>query len=225
MLKLHTEFRFDYEQLNLGFKDFDDRDLASADEYLQENLSEIIKTGNEWIKPKLKIWTTESFEVNDTDLVIEHIQFNCGKKIAKNIRPAKIIALFVATVGNGVSEQYQKYIEESDFLKAYYADALGSISVEKAMDMAQKLFGGEFEEQGLKISNRFSPGYCDWQVNEQHKLFSLLPDKPCGISLSDSALMTPVKSVSGIIAIGEKIRYFKNSCSLCDMKNCAFRKK
>jgi hypothetical protein len=40
-------------------------------------------------------------------------------------------------------------------------------------------------------------------VAEQHKLFSLLPPGICGITLSDSALMHPIKSVSGITGIGK----------------------
>ncbi|MCK7538940.1 MAG: hypothetical protein MZV63_52410 [Marinilabiliales bacterium] len=47
------------------------------------------------------------------------------------------------------------------------------------------------------ITNRFSPGYCGWDVAEQHKLFSFFKDNFCGITLTESALMNPVKSVSG----------------------------
>lgn len=47
---------------------------------------------------------------------------------------------------------------------------------------------------------------------------------PCGVELTDSSLMTPIKSVSGIIGVGPKVRYLDYTCGLCDFKNC-FKKR
>jgi hypothetical protein len=76
---------------------------------------------------------------------------------------------------------------------------------------------------GTKITNRFSPGYCGWDVSEQHKLFQLLPGTYCGIRLSASALMDPEKSISGMIGIGKNVRHLPYTCNLCDMKDCIYR--
>jgi len=61
-------------------------------------------------------------------------------------------------------------------------------------------------DSGKKITNRYSPGYCGWDVTEQHKLFQLMPENYCGIKLTPSALMDPVKSISGIIGIGKMLK-------------------
>jgi len=74
------------------------------------------------------------------------------------------------------------------------------------------------------VSNRFSPGYCTWDVSEQHKLFQLLPKEFCGVSLSDSALMQPIKSISGFIGIGKNITYNHYKCKFCTQKNCTYKK-
>jgi hypothetical protein len=79
-------------------------------------------------------------------------------------------------------------------------------------------------ESGLKITNRYSPGYCGWSVGEQHNLFSLIPYNYCGIRLTESALMDPVKSVSGIIGIGANVKSNPYTCKMCDMKDCIYRK-
>jgi hypothetical protein len=76
---------------------------------------------------------------------------------------------------------------------------------------------------GKKITNRYSPGYCGWDVAEQHKLFRLVPGNFCGIRLTESALMDPIKSISGIIGIGENVKFNKYTCNLCDFKNCRYR--
>ena len=77
---------------------------------------------------------------------------------------------------------------------------------EAASDIMQNELGKSAAISGNKITNRYSPGYCGWQVAEQHKLFQLIPDNYCGIRLTESALMDPEKSVSGIIGIGENVK-------------------
>jgi len=76
---------------------------------------------------------------------------------------------------------------------------------------------------GLKVSNRYSPGYCTWDVSEQKKLFSFFPDRFAGITLSDSSLMNPIKSVSGIAGIGKDIKHLGYVCDNCTVVDCVFR--
>jgi hypothetical protein len=78
-------------------------------------------------------------------------------------------------------------------------------------------------DSGKKITNRYSPGYCGWDVTEQHKLFQLMPENYCGIKLTPSALMDPVKSISGIIGIGENVKNNPYTCRLCNQNDCVYR--
>jgi len=64
-------------------------------------------------------------------------------------------------------------------------DILGSCIAEATGDIMEKFV--ETELPGIPHTNRFSPGYCGWHVNEQKLLFSLLPDNVCGITLNSSA--------------------------------------
>ena len=81
-------------------------------------------------------------------------------------------------------------------VKVYIADSLGSIIAEKAADCMEEELAAFIEKRGWKHTNRYSPGYCGWHVSEQQKLFSLFPvASPCGIQLTDSSLMIPIKSV------------------------------
>ena len=73
---------------------------------------------------------------------------------------------------------------------------------------------------GYGVSHPYSPGYCGWHVTQQQLLFSCLPEFPCGVRLSDSSLMSPIKSVSGIIAYGPCIVKRKYGCELCGKADC-----
>jgi cobalamin-dependent methionine synthase I len=101
---------------------------------------------------------------------------------------------------------------------------VGSVTVEKAMDKIQEILDTEMQKTGLTISDRYSPGYCDWSVGEQQLLFTLMPKDFCGVSLSDSSLMKPIKSVSGIIGIGKELRQKGYQCDWCSDKNCIYGK-
>ena len=62
----------------------------------------------------------------------------------------------------------------------------------------------------------YSPGYCGWNIDAQKKLFSFLKPQQIGISLNESCLMTPLKSVTGVLVYGNKsIHQFDNSFSFC----------
>ena len=80
-------------------------------------------------------------------------------------------------------------------------------------------------KEGLNITNRYSPGYCGWDVSEQQKLFFLLPENCCGIRLTDSSLMLPIKSVSGVIGVGKTVRKTAYKCAVCDKEDCYLRRR
>ena len=109
-------------------------------------------------------------------------------------------------------------------LRGYIYDIVGSEIVEGATDLMQAELEKDVKASGSKITNRYSPGYCGWDVAEQHKLFQLVPDNYCGIKLTESALMNPVKSVSGIIGIGTRVKFNPYTCQMCDQKDCIYRK-
>jgi hypothetical protein len=102
-------------------------------------------------------------------------------------------------------------------------DLLGSMIVESAADLLQAEIQRMALSEGLLITNRYSPGYCNWSVADQHKLFSFFPDNCCGIRLTDSALMHPIKSVSGIIGIGPDVSFREYTCNLCSQVDCFHR--
>ena len=154
------------------------------------------------------------------------IEFDAGRIICSQLKNAERYVVFVATVGTGYNEWIAGVEKRDDVLQGFVADCIGSQIVESTADFMELQLQAELDLIGMKRTNRFSPGYCGWHVNSQPDLFSLFPeDKPCGISLTDSCLMLPIKSVSGIIGIGTDARYQPYSCNICSMKMCYKRKK
>jgi hypothetical protein len=150
-------------------------------------------------------------------------RFEVGKKIAIFLKEAEHIAIFACTAGKKIEERSKQLMKDGHLLEGYIVDLLGSVTVETAMDHIHQQLIDDMSHEGLGVSNRYSPGYCSWAVSEQKTLFSFLPPDFCGISLSDSCLMNPIKSVSGMIAIGEKVKYKGYICDLCNSTNCIYR--
>lgn len=162
--------------------------------------------------------------VADDSLSCNSVRFLTGPIIAKQLKKSTSLALFVATVGPQMERWASQLMAEGDMMKGFIVDTIASEVVEQASEWLEKKVAEHVKPRGWTITNRYSPGYCDWSVSEQHKLFSLLPERFCGVSLTPSALMVPIKSLSGIIGLGPDVERGAYQCSICDLKDCYRRR-
>ena len=116
-------------------------------------------------------------------------------------------------------------MEQGDIMEGYVVDVAGNLIVERAMDKMQAVLEESMHGEGFKITNRYSPGYCEWDIAEQQKLFSLFPENFLGVSLTESSLMQPIKTVSGVIGIGKNVKNNPYTCHYCTQANCLYRDK
>jgi hypothetical protein len=221
-------FKFDIKDLKidssqiekiLGFLEGEDRGLVTGliDEILRE-LSDI-----PGIRAEYLIFNDIEFIVKEKSLRINNICFDIKKTVFGQMKKSDSVAVFLCTAGGEIGNRSRKAMEERDYLKGYIYDLVGSVVADASADLMQADLEKTVNAYGKKITNRYSPGYCGWDVAEQHKLFKLVPDNFCNIHLTDSALMDPVKSVSGFIGIGENVKFNLYTCNLCSMKDCAYR--
>ena len=149
---------------------------------------------------------------------IRNIELNTGTTITNLLKNSVRFAIFAATAGSRFEEMINGIKKEGDMLKIYLMDIVGTCIAEKAGEKMEEFL--EKEIGSLMHTNRFSPGYCGWHLTEQRKIFELLGGSPCGISLSEVCLMTPIKSISGIIGIGENVSRKQYACNYCELETC-----
>ena len=157
-------------------------------------------------------------------LIVGDATFHVGRMVRGHVQRASAVAMFVVTIGSAVEEKARVMMKGGQMMEGYAVDAIGSSAAEACADRVEADIRAVAEADGWKITNRLSPGYCAWATHEQKKLFGLLPDRPCGIRLSESSLMSPIKSVSGIVGLGPDVKHLDYMCSLCDMTNCYKRR-
>jgi len=177
------------------------------------------------IKAEYRIFDQVTFNNIEKTVTLKDQTFDIKKIIYGQIKKSDSAALFLCTAGEEIGIKSKKEMKEGDLLKGYIYDVVGSETVEAAADLMQNELEKSMNNSGKGITNRFSPGYCGWLVVEQHKLFRLMTDNFCGIRLTPSALMDPIKSVSGIIGIGGNVKRTPYTCKLCEMKNCIYRRR
>ena len=165
------------------------------------------------------------FRVKDEGVIhIEGtIEFE-SKNLSEVMKSAEKLVCFIGTLGPGVKEEVDALIQNNDLSEAYILDAMGSVAVEDLVDKFQQTIKSECERVGKTVTLRFSPGYCDWPLTEQKKLFSLFEPGDIPVQLLDSCLMQPVKSISGVFGIVPQGSALYNPCHYCDDRACKARR-
>jgi hypothetical protein len=130
------------------------------------------------------------------------------------------LALFAVTLGRGPNTRIATLFEERDFALASMLDAVASEATDKAGDVLEEHYSkallGSGEADPSWRSLRYSPGYCGWHVSGQRALFDALRPEEIGISLRESFLMEPLKSMTGVIITGPpEIHDFDDSYPFC----------
>lgn len=190
------------------------KDGTEDEKEIEELIDEAIKTG----KPKAIY--TEGFieEKKDETVKINGIIFE-SKLLKKNLQNVNKVFPFIATSG---IEMENKKFDSGDFLKKYWWDTLKEQFLGIAIGQLADYLKKKFFKENLSIMSPGDGEFGLWRIEEQKKLFSFFGDteKLIGVKLTDSNLMIPEKSLSGIMFSTEKD--FR-SCKVCRRENCPSR--
>lgn len=158
-------------------------------------------------------------------LIVDETTFQTERIIAGQLKKIEGAALFAATIGKDFDKWSRSFFNDGDPMTGYTADLIGSEIAESLADWLERRVVEIAESRGLGCSNRYSPGYCGWDVSEQHWLFQFFPQDFCDVHLTASALMLPIKSVSGLIGLGKDLKKKDYQCNLCNLEHCYKRNK
>jgi len=215
----------DYREIGLSqeeiLREIGYRDTLPDDAVL-ELISSLLTRVEKEVRPRYLYFVADG-DIDGIAINIRNQRFETGPVITRLLDKSSAFAVFVATAGNEFEQIIQECKTRGDILENYILDVMGTAIVEKAGDYLEMMLEKELSE--MLHTNRFSPGYCNWHLTEQRKIFGMLGNQPCGVVLSDVCLMTPIKSISGIIGIGKDVETRKYACQYCELEFCFKRKK
>lgn len=155
-------------------------------------------------------------KLEDT-VIIDGIRLR-SRILRKNVETVGRVFPYVITIGTRLE---QKADASTDLVEKYYLDRIGNIALSEARNHLEEHLCSRFAVDGLST---MSPGSLeDWPIEQQRPLFSILEgaEVSIGVSLTESLLMIPKKSISGIYFPTEVTFH---SCQLCPRQNCEGRK-
>lgn len=147
-----------------------------------------------------------------------------GSDIASHLAGCTKAVLFAATL----SAEADKLIRQAavtDVAESFAIDCLCSAAVEQVCDAAEEEIFSVIEAPYRTW--RFSPGYGDLPLGIQGSFLKMLnAQRRIGLTVTDSMLLIPSKSVTALIGISDApVSRGKRGCGSCNMReNCAYRR-
>lgn len=132
-------------------------------------------------------------------------------------RRGEVLALFALTLGTELSEFISGQFRGGDPAAACMLDSAASAAAELTADLLQSDYEAQLPQKKGFAVVRYSPGYCGWHLSGQKALFERLDPERIGLTLTDSCLMQPMKSISGVFVGGPvRIHLFSDSYDFCE---------
>ena len=161
---------------------------------------------------------------DENELKIGNVEIY-SRNLRTNLKDCKQVVLFAATLGTEVDRLIRK-MQVVDMAKAVVMQACAAVVLEEYCDELQEKIATQFSMEGKYIRPRFSPGYGDFSIQHQKAVLAMLEaSKRIGVTMTDSYMLTPTKSVTAVIGIGDaEMNCNLNSCEECDKTDCTYRR-
>lgn len=143
--------------------------------------------------------TDSGLNLKETDLTL------LGENINSHLDGAKKCVVMAVTVGAEIERAVSRYERMGELTKALMLDCVATALVEELADKVNDEIENIAQNEGFYCKTRFSPGYGDFPLETQKKIIPLLScEKRIGVTLNDTLLMSPRKSVTAVIGFFER---------------------
>ena len=123
-----------------------------------------------------------------------------SRDLGRNLAGCSQVALLAATIGPQVDALIRRH-SSLDPVYASILQATGAMYIEELVDLVNSEIKKIAAAQGLKTKARYSPGYGDVPLQVQKDFFRLLPCTRIGLTLMDTLIMAPEKSVTAFVGL------------------------
>lgn len=199
---------------------------AQVSPRIESLIEEYMGKARDLIEPVYTYAMQNIQQVKGTSVQIDKSITLDSQVISQVLSPCNNVAVFALTIGDKLEKMTAELGEQGLILEAFILDSIGSSFTEKTAEVVNGIISEMANIQNQSVSRRFSPGYCDWHISQQKMLFKILDRNVPGITLSDDYMMTPEKSITGIIGIGpsdSEVATF-NPCAICTKHSCLWRR-
>lgn len=189
-------------------------------------VNELARQNLDFTDPSYSYIIRDIQSVQDDRINIEGSIRLRSRTLARMLKTCRKVAMFVLTIGDRLEQSAATLAREGSVLKASVLEAIGSNAVEQVAELLHDRISYEVSNRGLLTGRRFSPGYCDWAIDQQEIVFQAMNGNSAGVQLTEGYLMLPRKSISGLIGIGTPDSGITNynPCLSCLKADCPGRR-
>lgn len=161
-----------------------------------------------------------------------------SRALARNLDGCAEVFVMAATLGMGPDRLIARAQAAGAMHRAVALQAAAAAMIEAWCDAVNGELREQARQRGMFLRPRFSPGYGDFALECQPGLFRLLGvQRNIGVTLTDTLLMIPTKSVTAVIGIAPRNdacpedeaspldEASPRGCTACDRADCAYRAK
>lgn len=176
------------------------RALHQPDEVVNKLIDQCISEMQQVLRPNL-VWDEFELAVSENKCIVGGTEIS-SEKLAKNLSGCNRVIMLGATIGSEV-DKLIRTTSFTDSAKACVLQATGAMFIEEFVNSFNNKIDSEAESSGKKTKQRFSPGYGDLSLETQKLFFKFLNCSKIGLTLMDTLIMAPEKSVTAFIGIGD----------------------
>lgn len=148
-----------------------------------------------------------------------------GEMAPRHLLGAERVVCLAVTVGEAIEEAVTRHFEEGSYAYSVLLDAAATAATEQTADAMERALRPGIFARGLRMRSRYSPGYGDWPLFAQPDMVRLSRAGDIGISLTESLMLFPRKSVTAIIGLARtKADDCRDGCADCAIKDCPSRR-
>ncbi len=193
---------------------------------IEEQVARAIQAASKMVKPQVSydIFDFTLDEENKRIIFTDNIYFS-DEYIFKNLKGADEILLAILTLGDVIENESADCFACKDYLMGMIYDAIGSVALNELKRNFFEMLCKKVCAEKKGITRGFSPGSGRWDIRDQAHIFKLVDTKSIGVTLKESMMMKPVKSLSVVYGIGKNLAIpdSEHECEDCDLINCQFR--
>jgi len=141
---------------------------------------------------------------------------------------ARELAVIICTIGLKLEKQASEYTKNGEALRGMILDGIGSAAVDMLVPEVLKPIAAKVAPRGYEISSPVNPGMPGFAMTEQWNLMELSQAQEIGVSLTQSGILIPRKSVSMVVGIGPKMTRWTQAqvCTRCSLREtCLYKVK
>jgi hypothetical protein len=125
-----------------------------------------------------------------------------SNQVVKLLKPCPAAVFFMVTIGKSLEDKVHELARHRDVTLGFMLDAIASETADAAADLLhRKIISDLVRDDEYQVTARFSPGYGDWPVTVQPDILKICEGAKIGISVTQSCLMIPQKSVSAVFGL------------------------